>query len=441
MTLKDTSGRKLILLFFLLTGVGYSTAQLYVPIDTANATERVSKADEYRKMTTGFLSDLKKKYSGKEKSYVVKHFTEQSTDFGKDLESGTYLFDKRYDNLIDSVVTLLRKHNEIIPGDLKFYISRDLSLNSACFGDRIFVINIGSFYFLDNENELAAMLAHEISHLILSHEIKTLQSHYQVEHIDSKSTLSEVKSARYSRGTLALEKFKNIMYADKALNRIQENEADSLGYILYKNSGFKPYDYINSYRLMALYDSITPVGVKEGTYRKLFSFQDFPFKESWLKKEDFSAYDYSGYKPRLNEDSISSHPETDFRINRLQRFFPELKDSVAPSVPTKNFASIQTISDFERVPSLIINEDFGRAIYLCLLKLQEDDNDAYYMNFLGELFGKICDARKAYKLNRYMEIVDPSSQSQSYQQFLTFMWNLSMSDLKAISAHLIKKPA
>lgn len=439
MTLKDTIGRKLILLFFLFPWAWYCAAQIYVPIDTANVSERVSKAEEYSKMTTDFVAGLKKKYSGKDKSYILKHFSEQSADFVKDLESGSYLFDRRFDNLIDSVVTQLRKKNDIIPEGLKFYISRDLSLNSACFGDKIFVINIGSFYFLDNENELAAMLAHEISHLLLAHEIKTLQSHYLIEKIDSKSTLSEIKTSPYHRGTFALERFKSIMYADKALNRLQENEADSLGYVLYRNAGFKPYDYINSYRLMALYDSITPVGVKEATYRKLFSFQDFQFKDAWLKNEDFSAYDYSGYKPRLNEDSISSHPETDMRISLLQKYFPELKDSVAPSIPSVNFSSIQTISDFERVPSLIINEDFGRAIYLCLLKLQDDQNDKYYRNYLGELFSKIYDARKAYKLNRYLETVDPASQSDSYQQFLTFMWNLTMTDLKTISAHLNKK--
>jgi uncharacterized protein YaaN involved in tellurite resistance len=40
---------------------------------------------------------------------------------------------------------------------------------------------------------------------------------------------------------------------------------------------------------------------------------------------------------------------------------------------------------------------------------------------------------KNYNLNRYLDRVDPKNQSESYQQFLNFMWNLSLDEIKNIA--------
>ncbi|MFV0531986.1 MAG: hypothetical protein ACK5MD_11200 [Flavobacteriales bacterium] len=46
---------------------------------------------------------------------------------------------------------------------------------------------------------------------------------------------------------------------------------------------------------------------------------------------------------------------------------------------------------------------------------------------------QIYQARKEYKLNKYLEQLAPNEQSKSYQQFLIFMWNLNLEELKFIS--------
>jgi hypothetical protein len=424
----------------MLCFVAEVSSQAYVPIDTANVSERLLRAKEFDRIANENLNEIKKLTSGREEGYILKNFKQQIKGMKEDMELGLYVFDKRFDTFIDSVYNMLCKDNPQIPTDYSFYVSRDISLNAASMGCKVFVVHLGTFSFLENEQQLAAMIAHEISHQLQQHTLATLKKRYYVDKVESHEQIGKIKGEKRNKSERALEKVREIRYADKALSRIQEQEADSMGYVLYRNAGLPPHEYINSYRLMALYDSIGPKeGVELVTYRKIFDFENFPFKESWMKKEDFSAYDYSKYKPHYNQDSLNSHPEVRQRIAKLQQTFPELRDSVASLKPGKGFDSLQVIASFERVPSLIIEEDYGLAVYLCLYRLQKKPEDAYYRASLGDLFGKIYDARKAYKLNRYLDVIDPKSQPESYQQFLNFMWNLKMSEIKVISEHYANK--
>jgi hypothetical protein len=425
--------------FLLLILSQLISAQTYTPIDTANLAVRKEISKVYLNNAKLFVANIKKEYSGSEKYYIKTQFEEHNKRFNTELLNGHYIFDKRFDTIVDSITSLLRKGNLTIPADLKFYISRNISLNASSMGDNTFIINMGSFYYLENENELAALIAHEIGHFLLKHQLLSLQRHFKLDKVVSKTQLSEIKRDRYNRGTKALERFKSIMYSDQNSNRQEEHEADSIGYIIYKKSGFPTNDYLNSYKLLAEYDSIKPKGLEIETYRKLFNFQGLNFKTEWLKREDFSGYDYTKYSEKLNKDSIRSHPETDARIKRLVKLFPELADSGKITPPSKNFDSLSNIVKYEQVASLDFNEDYGTGVYLCMFRLQTDSSETYYKNWLGHFFEKIYDARKTYTLNRYLDRVEPKVQSDSYQQFINFMWNLNINELKAIADYYTKK--
>ena len=426
----------LILSSFLLVSM---FAQMYVPIDTANFQLRKDKSKKYLECSKLFDTKLKEEYKGSIKSYLKETYEKNQKDFNEEILHGDYLFDTRFDNFVDSIVTKLRDANPIIPDNLKFYISKNISLNASCMGDNTFVINLGSFYFLDNEDELASVISHELGHYLLKHEIQSLQRHFKIDKVDSKAQLSKIKSDRYSRGTKALERFKAILYSEGTINRKQEQEADSLGYTLFRNSKFHKADYLNSYKLMAEYDSVKPKGLDIDIYHKVFTFPDMKFRQEWLKCEDFTGYDYTKYKPDLNTDSLKSHPENEERIEHLKRFFPELSDSGQITNPGKTFIELQRIAKNELVSCLDFNEDYGEGVYLCLLNIQHDSTDIYHKKWLGHFFQKIYEARKSYLLNRYLDRVDPKEQSESYQQFLNFMWNLNVSELKKIADYYTKK--
>ena len=166
---------------------------------------------------------------------------------------------------------------------------------------------------------------------------------------------------------------------------------------------------------------------------KAFDLPTQKFKEDWLKKEDFSSYDYSQYQEKLHLDSISTHPETDQRIKKLQILFKDLNTNQNLVVqPTTEFKTLQNVAEHEQVPNMYFSEDYGAAIYMCLSRIEQQKNEPYYKKWLGKCFSKIYDARKGYKLNRYLDRIEPKEHSESYQQFLSFMWNLKLEEIKNI---------
>lgn len=427
----------LFFLFFSLTADVFS--QIYERIDTANLDVRKQKSKEYMESSKAFLNDFNKTFSGQGKSYILKHFKEYQKEFNEELLRGDYIFDKRFDYYLDSIFDAIRVVNPQIPGDLKFYLSRNISLNAAGMGDNRFIVNLGTFYFLDNEHQLAAIISHELGHLMLKHHMQTLEMFYKAEKKDAKRHLSEVKSSRWNRGEKALEKYRSLLYQTGSEKRKQEFEADSMGYVLYKNTGFDNLEYINIYDMMVLYDTIRPMGVKDEIYRKYFDLPGQPFQDKWMEKEDFSAYDnYAKYESKFQKDSLRSHPEITERLDRLKLLFPELNDSVKPKEPDTGFRKLSLIAEKERMFSLDFNEEYGVGVYLCLLHLQHEEDIDFYKERMGEFFRKIAKARKEYTLNRYLERVSPQDQSESYITFLNFMWNLSLNELENIADYYSK---
>ncbi len=75
-----------------------------------------------------------------------------------------------------------------------------------------------------------------------------------------------------------------------------------------------------------------------------------------------------------------------------------------------------------------------------MLYLEKDsENNEFFKEWLGKSFQKIYEARKNYTLNRYLERISPKEQSESYQQFLSFMWNLKLDEIKQIADFYTKK--
>lgn len=426
----------LILAFVLFPFAFY--AQPYTPIDTANQATRLRISKEYLKNTKLFKVQIKSEYKGSEQTNILNHFEKVHKQFNEDLLKGGYLYDQRFSDMIDRIVGELKSKNKDIPEHIQFFISKDLSLNAFSLGDNYFVINLGTFYYLQNEEQLASVIAHEIGHLILRHSYKSIQRYQLNLKEEAKKQTKEVKREKSNKSEKAWNRLKQILYEESSFNRKQEYESDSIGYVLFKNTSFNRGNFINTLKLMDLYDSIKPMGLNNETYKRVFDLPAQPYKEEWLKREDFKSYDYSKYKERIEEDSVDAHPKVEERIANMKRIFPELTDEVPPTQNSAFFDSLQSLAKASQPFCLDYQEEYGYGVYICLLRLQNDEKDAFYRYWLGEFFSKIYDARKNYTLNRYLDRIDPKEQSESYQQFLSFMWNLSLNEIKNIKDYYKK---
>lgn len=443
--MKNMTRKLIVFVFFIFSVMG--NAQTYKMIDTADYLQRKEFLKNFAGNNEGFIKKIRSQYSGKTGSELSKIYKEFGNDFEKQVKNKDFIFKSEFETEIETLIQRLRKNNPRIPQDLKILVARDNTPNAYCLADGTFVINMGLYNWFNSEDQIAAVITHELGHKIDEHSLKTFLSIIEQNQLD-KIAVQNLKETTANRSQAqnkkAFDILKNRAYKKGVERRQQEMQADSLGYVLFKNSDFNKNEYVNALQRLQDFDTISPRQLKIETYKKLFDLPKQAFNEKWMKKEDFSLYNYNFYKEKLDKDSLASHPEMSRRIEKLKKTFPELKTSVESEKPSETFTSLKKMARMEILPNYFHSEDYGLGIYASMQFLQDGEEDKYYKGWLGKCFTKIYEARKNYNLNRYLDRIEPKNQSESYQQFLNFMWNLSLDDIKNIAdfyqnSYLIKE--
>ncbi len=417
----------------------FNAAQSYKPIDTADYLERKNFLANYTKDTEVFNKRQKEKYEGKTGRELSNSLSRFQKYFQEEVKSKNFVFNTAFNKYVNTVVDQILKSNSLNFPNLKILVEKDNTPNAYCMGDGTLVVNMGLFYWVDNQDQFASVICHELGHLFLDHTIKTQLADMKFEK-NGKEEFKSLVSEQNNKGEKAYQIYKRQLYKFSAEKRKQENEADSLGYVYYLKSNFAKSEFKNALVMLKKFDSISPKVLKTETYKQFFDLPEHPFKEKWLQKEDFSTYDYSHYKEKIDKDSVASHPELDLRIKYLDTQFPDQNITTKKVESSAEFQVLEKTARLEFLPNFYQSEDFGVGIYSALQLLQNETQETdYYKYWLGKNFEKIFEARKNYKLNRYLDRVDPKNQDESYQQFLNFMWNLSLDDIKFIAEFYNKK--
>ena len=427
---------------FLFFSFFFSTtffSQEYKPLDTADFPQRKVFLEKYKLANENYIKELKAKYEGNTGKELAKNYTSFQEEFRKEIKNKDYLFNSDFSKKLDYYFDQLKKKNQNVPENIKILVAKDNTPNAFCVQDGVFIVNMGLFNWIDNESQLISILGHELGHKLLNHSENWQKKLIETKNLN-KEKVSAITTLKYNKTEKAFQLLKSQMYESSSFRKKNEIAADSIGYVMYRNTGLKKSEYINALKNLQEFDTISPKLVKVETYRKLYNIPDHPFKYKWLKQEDFSGYDYSNFKERFNKDSLSTHPEVTERINHLKNIFPEINgDEEAEKSSDQEFLALKKAARFEILPNFFHSEDYGLGIYTAMQFLQDGEDENYYKSWLGKNFEKIYEARKKYNLNRYLDRIDPKNQSESYQQFLNFMWNLSLDDIKNIAEFYTKK--
>ncbi|CEJ68164.1 Peptidase family M48 [Chryseobacterium oranimense G311] len=159
--------RKLIVcMFFIFSVMG--SAQTYKMIDTADYLQRKEFLKSFAGNNEVFIKKLKSQYSGKTGSELSRIYKEFGTDFEKQVKNKDFIFRSEFENEIKSLIQRLRKSNPNIPQDLKILVARDNTPNAYCLADGTFVINMGLYNWLNSEDQIAAVITHELGIRLMS---------------------------------------------------------------------------------------------------------------------------------------------------------------------------------------------------------------------------------------------------------------------------------
>lgn len=258
-----------------------------------------------------------------------------------------------------------------IPGRTR--ILADSSLNAYSTADGNIYVPLGWVEYIDSEDEIAALLAHELSHVVLKHhssdQVSTVQKQsvaVMTNAIEIQKNFNQAATALQSQtgsrtplrsstttdetGKRALHRVQwSINVTDKALlpawSRTQEREADLLAIDLLVKAGYNPSAMTS---ILAKIKANEPTRADDDKARQtqLNAALDEAGKGNW---EDAARAAF----PDLLASMTRSHPDTDERIAQCGAYLQRHYGSVNP--PALNVASWKKVEGDPRTNAIFDN--------------------------------------------------------------------------------------
>jgi len=426
--MKSFSGYIIILLHAVLIAAGWAQ-NVYVPLDTPTADEKKLFLKQFKSRYQNYIDKKSSVFKGKQrlyfKNYLQTYFNKAYTEFSEN-ELYMHPSSKTY---LKSLLDRLRKHNSL-PDNIVLDFSRRVTPNAYSVGEGTVVIHLELLEYLENEDQLMAVLAHELSHYILDH-LGNSYGEY-VRYITSPAYKNEVRNlykSRYGRTEKAEEMLEHILYSRMHKSRKQELEADSLGLILYRRAGYPPDEF---FRLMEILDSVDEEKdiLTRDFLREWFNTPSQPFDENWFYVEDYSDYVYHTDE---KADSLKTHPEMGIRLSKIKELNKRLnipyteKPAADPA-----FNEWKRRALYEKPLNLYLQKKYGGALYHTLKLLQKYPDDPFLLKMFVLSFEHLTRAKKELALSRYVPPYNPRIHSDGEKLFIHFIHNMDYAQMQTV---------
>jgi predicted Zn-dependent protease len=209
--------------------------------------------------------------TGKKLTEATKEYTpEEEVQLGQGLTAGLLGAaplhkDERLQRYVNRVGRWVALHSDRPDLPWSFGVVDVDTLNAFAMPGGMVVVSNGLLKKLGSESELAGVLAHEIAHVVLKHQVKAIQSGAWADIAGTVGTeVVNQKIARSSGGALGsvgkelgtaaagqgIEFAKNGFFV-KPLDRDKEFEADRMGVVLAARAGYDPYGLVAVMQVLA----------------------------------------------------------------------------------------------------------------------------------------------------------------------------------------------
>ncbi len=405
--------KQLTLCFLLLTSGLYAQQidfENYQPLKSSGLLpkEVITASSAKFKKDVEKISD---KTSRREKGKTKRFYLESNFVLDDLMRNGSVLYNDPLGQYVSEVADKLLESDPNLRKRLGFYVIRSSSVNAFATAQGAILVTMGLLSQIENEAQLAFVLAHEITHFRKKH---TLDMFLEVDRINRGASRSQIlDQTKLDRNLL-----KN------SYSRKLELEADKEGLALMLKSG---------------YDLTT----LEGTFDVL-AYGHLPFDERKFSPSFFEN-DYLRFPEALTrkevraiepeaedeDDAESTHPNFNKRRTALLEGIGTPTDAgkrQAFLLPEARFRTMQQIARFE-VPLLSLHqESFYRGIYEAWLSLEQYPNSHFLRKTL--LKGLYISSKYRNNNNTYLTPID--SIQGELQGLVHFMEKMTEADLNVL---------
>jgi hypothetical protein len=297
----------------------------------------------------------------------TKQFLLENTYFlDRLLLSGKVIYNDTFSNYAQRIAAYILREDLPTLKKLRFYTCRSIHVNSIGFSNGIIILNTGLLAQLENEAQLAFVIAHEIAHYKKQHRVEELM----------KTLKSEAKKGEYEDLKEVDDFLANNIYTTE-----MEVEADKLA-IEY----LKATDY--TLKLESLYDVYQ--------YRDAI-FEDMPmdfhqfesnayiFPESYLPKDSFFILHDQNRGENESETQVSRSSDSRrlrYQLNTPKNHLGTLKYIISEP----EFIYIRNLCRFDLCQSYLHNQKYEKAIFAASSLLQKFPNNKYLEKTIAKAF-------------------------------------------------------
>jgi hypothetical protein len=429
------------LLFLLIVFVFFVTVQSIVaqPVLYFPSEENIENK-YFREKVVESQKKEKARISGFTKKQV--NLINEQIDYRIDLllslmTSGEILFDSPLQKYVEAVFYKLLKANPVIDQNYQVIVSRSSVPNAFNVGGGFIIINTGLIERLQSEEELAFILAHELSHQVMDHVNQNIAENVIAE--TDKVRKEQIKKILQSRYRV-YSQLENLILPgltnEMSFRRSLELQADSLGLVYYLNSA---YSNLGPLHTMLLLDRID---IDEDTtlidYRSFFKSDSILFNPRWLKYGTASSL--SGVIAPIDtlSDVLRTHPDALYRFDVLKNILqmPGI-DTTAGPPPNPEFDQIRLLARIETIHGLFLGGSYSRAIHAAL-KTSALHPELEYPKFITSIMlSRLNKLRIEKKAGLYLDTTN-KNYSETYNRTISFLWEINSKDCAQIAYWLVR---
>lgn len=319
---------------------------------------------------------------------------------------------------------------EIDTSNILVFFNRSAIPNAYSTGDGSIYINYGLLNILENEAQLIFILAHEIAHIQAQHVKSELIKYFET--IDDKDLQAKLKSFRKLQfgankelKTLA----RNLLFTARHLNRKMELEADSMA-AMYLNR--LTYDQNEAIKALRIIDSSEE---RSNLYRldlqKLGGKISCPFKQEWINNRPGLFYllndTLNNDKKNLN-DSLSTHPNIDLRIETLKSNIADTQEDNIAVVDSVTFKQLRNAALIEITEHYYRTDNYSLSLYYSLEMYDLQINQPYAAWSTIRTLVHVHQQLKAHSLGKYIDS-ESKNNHVDYNELIRFLNTIKLDEL------------
>lgn len=290
--------------------------------------------------------------------------------------------------------------------ELNFYVLKSDIVNALCMPDGTILVTVGLLSQIENEAQLAFVLAHEITHYTKQHAVNNYRDILVLKKEFKKSQMS------YEEAIKQLSDY----------SKENELESDDEGYSMFTKAGYDS-EEANKMLLVLQYSYLPFDEIKFSA--DFFNDEHYIIPASYFPDSSLieTVEDNSD-----EDDTYSTHPNIETRVKSLND--KESKSGVIRYFDEEEFRYINTKARFENQNIHLVNKNFIKAVYECYLLKKQFPENIYLDQCLAKgLYGASKMNTTRGRASRYENEIEEGNLSLLYKVFNTTMSNSELNVL------------